>query len=101
MEAQNFELYSSPNINKIHQSYVANEKHTDGNEIGFIKIPRTDKKFTQAELLKYEQVFLKMKQYQDHLIALGFDLKIAGTAKHKTIKAFHNYLKKRPIASIS
>lgn len=101
MEAQNFEIYSSDNIHKTHQQYHAEEKHTDGNEVRSIKVTRTDNKATRSVLLKDEQKFLKMIQYQNILISLGYDLKVTGTTDKKALKALHNYLSKQHFAHTS
>lgn len=94
MEAQNFEIYSSDNIQKIHQQYQASERHTDGNEVCSLKITRAGNKKMRSVLLKDEQKFLTMMQYQRILIGLGYDLKDTGTTDKKAIKALLHYFSK-------
>ena len=101
MEAQNFEIYTSPKLTKTHQSYLVNEKHTDGNETRSLKITRTDNRLTRSVLLKDEQTFLKMKEYQERIIALGYDLKSIATSSDKISILHHDYIESRYISSKS
>jgi hypothetical protein len=92
MEAQNFEIYTTPKLHKTHQSYLAYERHTDGNEIHFAKVTPIDHKTTRSVLLRDEQKFLKMKQYQKRIIALGLAINSSSPSKDKITMLDNEYL---------
>lgn len=53
------------------------------------------KQKTKKELIEAEQKRLKMKAYQEKLIALGYDVNVTGYLNEKTIEAHHKYLRKK------
>ncbi|GEQ86827.1 hypothetical protein ULMS_23350 [Patiriisocius marinistellae] len=92
MEAKNYELLSDSKNNKYHQTYVVDDEKGEWKKIDFDSSRLSENKITKPELLKYEQEFKKMKQYQEKLIALGYNLKVTGTADDETIKSYHKHV---------
>lgn len=92
MEAQHHDLFQDSKSNKYHQTYVVADEKGEWKKIDLDSARILDAKISKTELLKDEQEFKKMKQYQEKLIALGYNLKVTGTADDETIKSYNKYM---------
>lgn len=79
MEAQNYALQTNPKTTKYHQTFFDFDKKIEFKEINTTKPRYVNKDFSKTEILKYKHDILKLEQYQEKLIALGYDVKSAGT----------------------
>lgn len=88
MESQSYALPQTTNAFdclkvKVDQKNEDTKKTLQSSSFGIVK-----KVYAQASLIKSEIVFLKKRQYQNKLIAKGYDLHSTGTSKN-TIKIAH------------
>ncbi|MGJ8666547.1 MAG: hypothetical protein ACSHW7_09295 [Patiriisocius sp.] len=92
MEAQHRDLLQDSKSNKYHQTYVVADEKEEWKKIDFDTTRLSGVKISKTKLLKDEQEFKKMKQYQEKLIALGYNLKVTGAADDETLKSYHKHV---------
>lgn len=97
LEAQNFDL--PPKKGKNGKCYIKHfdyDKKLEWKEIDCLKLTTTaNSETTEDKLIRCEQEKIKMKEYQEKLKTLGYEVDITGIADNKTIIAHHKYLKLR------
>jgi predicted HTH domain antitoxin len=95
VEAQDYNLPPNPEPGKCYKRCFDYDKKFEWKEVDCSKEKERRNKKTKKQLIKEEQLKIKMIKYQEKLVSFGYKLEITGIPDNKTIIAHHKFLKKR------
>jgi hypothetical protein len=95
VKAQNYNLPPNPKPGKCYVKCFSYDKKFEWKTIECSKLKAPQKEKTKKELIEAEHSKIKLKKYQEKLLALGYTVNLTGTVDNETIIAHHKYLKKK------